>query len=158
MKNLQDFQQSYIKKYKGNIDTVSEETQKEDDTSFTLSISSNIENIMKKKSKNSCKNKQKELNLSKRDDNSERDNKQVAVNKQEDKSKCNKAQAKEEQNSKHTIKEREGDWICFVCKNHNFSFRIKCNRCDIFKTESEYLRVKNFTNKGIYSNVISDNT
>jgi hypothetical protein len=26
---------------------------------------------------------------------------------------------------------REGDWICFNCRNLNFSFRKKCNRCKI---------------------------
>ena len=35
--------------------------------------------------------------------------------------------------------EREGDWICFNCKNVNFSFRIICNRCQLPKNESDKL-------------------
>ena len=31
--------------------------------------------------------------------------------------------------NKGFIKERKGDWICQICKNLNFSFRVKCNRC-----------------------------
>jgi hypothetical protein len=33
--------------------------------------------------------------------------------------------------------EREGDWTCFNCKNLNFSFRKKCNRCKISKLLSD---------------------
>lgn len=33
--------------------------------------------------------------------------------------------------------EREGDWTCFNCKNLNFSFRKKCNRCKIPKLLSD---------------------
>lgn len=38
--------------------------------------------------------------------------------------------------------ERAGDWLCSFCKNLNFSFRIKCNRCqaakeEIFEKENE---------------------
>ena len=29
--------------------------------------------------------------------------------------------------------EREGDWICNVCKNLNFAFRVECNRCKLPK-------------------------
>ena len=32
---------------------------------------------------------------------------------------------------------REGDWTCSNCNNLNFSFRAKCNRCDLPKEESE---------------------
>ena len=31
--------------------------------------------------------------------------------------------------------ERTGDWICKKCQNLNFSFRNKCNRCGLEKTE-----------------------
>ena len=33
--------------------------------------------------------------------------------------------------------EREGDWSCYRCKNINFSFRNKCNKCQFSKEESE---------------------
>ena len=33
--------------------------------------------------------------------------------------------------------EREGDWCCYRCKNLNFSFRNKCNKCEFTKEESE---------------------
>ena len=35
------------------------------------------------------------------------------------------------------LKERKGDWICYFCKNLNFSFRDICNRCQKTKKESE---------------------
>lgn len=31
---------------------------------------------------------------------------------------------------------RTGDWICLYCYNFNFSFRIKCNRCGLFRRSS----------------------
>ena len=31
---------------------------------------------------------------------------------------------------------REGDWICSVCNNLNFSFRKECNRCQAIKTDN----------------------
>lgn len=31
--------------------------------------------------------------------------------------------------------ERAGDWVCTICKNLNFSFRNKCNRCQASKEE-----------------------
>ena len=33
--------------------------------------------------------------------------------------------------------EREGDWSCYRCKNINFAFRDKCNKCKMTKDESE---------------------
>lgn len=41
-------------------------------------------------------------------------------------SKCNK-----------NFKEREGDWECSKCKNLNYCFRKKCNRCHCDKKESQ---------------------
>jgi hypothetical protein len=37
---------------------------------------------------------------------------------------------------------REGDWNCYFCKNLNFSFRKKCNKCGILKKDSESLHDK----------------
>ena len=37
---------------------------------------------------------------------------------------------------------REGDWNCYFCKNLNFSFRKKCNKCGILKKDSENLHDK----------------
>ena len=31
---------------------------------------------------------------------------------------------------------REGDWICLFCKNLNFAFRIRCNRCGLLLQSS----------------------
>ena len=31
--------------------------------------------------------------------------------------------------------EREGDWICKMCKNLNFAFRNACNRCKMPKKD-----------------------
>ena len=38
---------------------------------------------------------------------------------------------------KQEFVEREGDWPCYRCKNINFSFREKCNKCLFSKDESE---------------------
>ena len=35
------------------------------------------------------------------------------------------------------FKEREGDWECSKCKNLNYCFRKKCNRCHCDKNESQ---------------------
>ena len=42
---------------------------------------------------------------------------------------------------------RDGDWICFYCKNLNFSFRKNCNRCGIQKEESVIRSNKYSSNK-----------
>ena len=38
---------------------------------------------------------------------------------------------------KQEFVEREGDWSCYRCKNINFSFRNKCNKCQFSKEDSE---------------------
>lgn len=48
--------------------------------------------------------------------------------------------------SEKKIIERIGDWVCFNCKNLNFSFRISCNRCNLSKEESENLKILRLKN------------
>ena len=52
-------------------------------------------------------------------------------------SKINKVSVKGKKKNKKTFVERDGDWTCFYCKNLNFSFRKKCNRCKASKDSSE---------------------
>ena len=40
-------------------------------------------------------------------------------------------------NKKKKFIERKGDWRCSKCNNINFSFRDKCNKCQMPKEESE---------------------
>ena len=42
-----------------------------------------------------------------------------------------------EKKKKKPFVEREGDWICFKCKNLNFAFRTNCNRCHLTKNENQ---------------------
>ena len=35
------------------------------------------------------------------------------------------------------LRERDGDWTCYYCKNLNFTFRNECNRCHITKEISD---------------------
>ena len=44
---------------------------------------------------------------------------------------------KNKNKKKKNFIEREGDWCCYDCKNINFSFRDKCNKCQLLKEESE---------------------
>ena len=44
-----------------------------------------------------------------------------------------------EDSKKIKLTEREGDWSCLKCKNLNFAFRMKCNRCQISKSENNNL-------------------
>ena len=44
---------------------------------------------------------------------------------------------KKKKKNKKNFEVREGDWTCYFCKNLNFSFRKKCNRCGVNKDYSE---------------------
>lgn len=44
---------------------------------------------------------------------------------------------KEKDKMKKRVEERNGDWDCYKCKNLNFSFRKRCNRCNTTKEESD---------------------
>ena len=57
------------------------------------------------------------------------------INVSDTKSKGNNKEKK--QKKKKNFVERDGDWTCFYCKNLNFSFRKKCNRCKALKDNSE---------------------
>ena len=50
----------------------------------------------------------------------------------------NKIKKKKEKKKKRiNFVKREGDWICYKCKNLNFAFRSMCNKCKLPKEESE---------------------
>ena len=50
----------------------------------------------------------------------------------------NKTRKKKEKKKKRiNFVKREGDWICYKCKNLNFAFRNLCNKCKLPKEESE---------------------
>eukprot|EP00340_Litonotus_pictus_P007304 CAMPEP_0170527860 /NCGR_PEP_ID=MMETSP0209-20121228/13348_1 /TAXON_ID=665100 ORGANISM="Litonotus pictus, Strain P1" /NCGR_SAMPLE_ID=MMETSP0209 /ASSEMBLY_ACC=CAM_ASM_000301 /LENGTH=256 /DNA_ID=CAMNT_0010818697 /DNA_START=398 /DNA_END=1168 /DNA_ORIENTATION=- len=40
---------------------------------------------------------------------------------------------KTDDNIKRPFTEKVGDWVCYYCKNLNFSFRTTCNRCKVSK-------------------------
>ncbi len=49
---------------------------------------------------------------------------------------------------------RNGDWICAICKNLNFAFRVMCNRCHLSKSESEKIIFVHFEKENlIFSNL-----
>ena len=49
---------------------------------------------------------------------------------------------KKEKNKKKKSFRKEGDWLCYKCKNINFAFRDKCNKCGMPVEESENLFIK----------------
>lgn len=51
----------------------------------------------------------------------------------------NSTKKKKKTKKKKSFIEREGDWTCFECKNLNFAFRTKCNRCNTSKSVSDSL-------------------
>ena len=54
----------------------------------------------------------------------------------------NQSIKKKKKKKKKNFEEREGDWNCYFCKNLNFSFRKKCNKCGVIKNFSESLHDK----------------
>lgn len=46
---------------------------------------------------------------------------------------------KADEKIKRPFTEKMGDWVCFCCKNLNFSFRTTCNRCHISKLDNAKL-------------------
>lgn len=55
-----------------------------------------------------------------------------------DKKECSYQEKKKNKSRKNKeFVEREGDWSCYRCKNVNFAFRNKCNKCKMPKEESE---------------------
>ena len=54
----------------------------------------------------------------------------------EGKNKKKKEERKKKKNNNIFVK-REGDWICYKCKNLNFAFRKVCNKCKLPKKESD---------------------
>ena len=40
-------------------------------------------------------------------------------------------------NKKKIARVKKNDWVCAFCKNLNYSFRTKCNRCKVNKEDSE---------------------
>ena len=52
---------------------------------------------------------------------------------------------KKKEKKKKNFIQKENDWICYDCKNINFSFRNKCNRCKLLKedSESKFLEAEN---------------
>ena len=49
----------------------------------------------------------------------------------------NTRKKKEKKKKRINFVKREGDWICYKCKNLNFAFRSVCNKCKLPKEESE---------------------
>ena len=50
---------------------------------------------------------------------------------------CNNECKKVKNKKKKKFNVKKGDWVCYNCKNINFSFRDNCNRCKLNKEESE---------------------
>ena len=64
-------------------------------------------------------------------------NKNIPINNTGNKNKnYGNNEKKKKKNNKEFV-EREGDWSCYRCKNINFAFRDKCNKCKMTKDESE---------------------
>ena len=64
-------------------------------------------------------------------------NKNIPVNNTGNKNKNNGINEKKKKKKNKEFVEREGDWSCYRCKNINFAFRDKCNKCKMTKDESE---------------------
>lgn len=72
-------------------------------------------------------------------------NQNMASNKENSSIKEKVNQKNDKKKIKKPFIQRKGDWICFECKNFNFSFRTSCNRC--LKTKEENEMQKNQQNE-----------
>jgi hypothetical protein len=59
-------------------------------------------------------------------------------------------------NSKPNQQHHQKDWVCFQCKNVNFSFRVICNRCELPKVQSETLMVNSYQHV-LLNNILLNN-
>ena len=64
------------------------------------------------------------------------DNNNISFNKKR-KQYFNKDKKKNNKKKKKEFVQRKNDWFCYRCKNINFCFREKCNKCHLKKEESE---------------------
>jgi hypothetical protein len=64
-------------------------------------------------------------------------NKNIPINNTGNKNKNYGNNEKKKKKKNKEFVEREGDWSCYRCKNINFAFRDKCNKCKMTKDESE---------------------
>ena len=81
---------------------------------------------------NLFKNGEKQISNTIKEDNIKNNNNPDLLIKNELDNTLNKKKKKESK----LLKERKGDWVCYFCKNLNFSFRDICNRCQKTKEES----------------------
>jgi hypothetical protein len=44
---------------------------------------------------------------------------------------------------------RTGDWMCLWCRNLNFAYRIRCNRCGLLKKSTSFLYINNNYRKNL---------
>ena len=53
---------------------------------------------------------------------------------------------------------RTGDWMCLWCRNLNFAYRIRCNRCGLLKKSTSFLYINNNYRKSLnFKNKILNN-
>lgn len=60
------------------------------------------------------------------------------------------------QSNKPNQQHHQKDWVCFQCKNVNFSFRVICNRCELPKVQSETLMVNSYQHV-LLNNILLNN-